>query len=155
MPRRQLADTAHSFHAVPTPPSNDDESKQRAQVVGWGLSVLSAAGAALWAAELEGAGGRGPPSKLYLGAICPLLSTWSPLQGRCCQHTHDLMSPVTAVLWAWRCTKAQRWRGGPKGRSDSISFFLCFTPCCSGGVKTHDGADYSSVAMSDLEEGRL
>jgi len=67
--------TLRSFHAAPTPPSNDDPSKQRAQVVGWGLSVLSAAGAALWAAELEGAGGRGPPSKLYLGASCPLLST--------------------------------------------------------------------------------
>jgi hypothetical protein len=59
-------------------------------VVGWGLSVISAAGAALWAAELEGAGGRGPPAKLYLG-----------------------------------------------------------------GTKTHDGAEYSSVAMADLEEGRL
>lgn len=35
-------------------------------VVGWGLSVLSAAGAALWAAELEGSGGR-QPARLFQG----------------------------------------------------------------------------------------
>mmetsp|Transcript_14798 Transcript_14798/g.44702 ORF Transcript_14798/g.44702 Transcript_14798/m.44702 type:complete len:269 (+) Transcript_14798:873-1679(+) len=35
-------------------------------IVGWGLSVLSAAGAALWAAELEGSGGR-QPGRLYQG----------------------------------------------------------------------------------------
>lgn len=37
-------------------------------IVGWGLSLCSSAGAALWAAELEGASGKGP-SKLYQGGV--------------------------------------------------------------------------------------
>ena len=39
-----------------------------------GLSLMSAAGAALWAAELEGVGSRSP-SKLYQGANAELFST--------------------------------------------------------------------------------